>query len=266
MENIRLQEDNILQLAEHSFQAVRNVIEQLRNHVAETNFVSVEEEIYFFKEIKPQFYSKLIYYLKVFAIETRRPTGSTAAEEKYLQKELNRLKHFFDDNLDFYQYYRSGATYLDKKYFLRGKIDIHFSPDTYYYSADPKFSTSHDYKVSRIIANELVRIYLISALGELEQKDDEHKMNGTQKAPFSWTAPKASLIELIYALQALGVYNNGSADVKQIATTFERMFNIDLGNYYNVFQEIRMRKKNQTSFLDKLKEKLIQRIDEADGD
>lgn len=225
----------------------------------------MEEEIYFFKEIKPQFYSKLIYYLKLFTIETRRPTGSTAAEEKYLQKELNRLKHFFDDNLDFYQYYRSGATYLDKKYFIRGKTDIHLSPDTYYYSADPKFSTSHDYKVSRIMANELVRIYLITALDELEQKE-EHKTNGTQKFMLNWTAPKASMIELIYALQALGVYNNGAADVKQIATTFENMFNIDLGNYYNVFQEIRMRKKNQTSFLDKLKEKLVQRIEEADGD
>ena len=79
-----------------------------------------------------------------------------------------------------------------------------------------------------------------------------------------WTGAKVSLIELIYSLQTTGVINNGTADIKLLTNFFERTFQVDLGNVYNVFQEMRIRKKNRTSFLDQLKERLIQRMDEAD--
>lgn len=35
-----------------------------------------------------------------------------------------RLKMFFDNNLDFYKYYRTNITYMDDKYFIRGNYDI----------------------------------------------------------------------------------------------------------------------------------------------
>ena len=39
---------------------------------------------------------------------------------------------------------------------------------------------------------------------------------------------------------------------------------MDLGNYYNVFNEIRLRKKNRTSLLDHMREKIIQKMDALD--
>jgi hypothetical protein len=39
---------------------------------------------------------------------------------------------------------------------------------------------------------------------------------------------------------------------------------VELGNYYNSFQEMRLRKKSRTTFLDQLTEKLVQRMNEAD--
>ena len=86
--------------------------------------------------------------------------------------ELDRLKSFFDNNLEFYQYYRTGATYLDDKYFVRGKHDIRLSLDTFFFATNSKFSTSHDYKVSKILANELLRIYLNAELTALERKEE----------------------------------------------------------------------------------------------
>ena len=65
-----------------------------------------------------------------------------------------------------------------------------------------------------------------------------------------WTASKTALVELIYALQSGGVYNNGQMEIKEIAETFQHVFKVDLGNYYHVFNEIRLRKKNRTSLLD----------------
>ena len=75
---------------------------------------------------------------------------------------------------------------------------------------------------------------------------------------------KSALVELLYALQSAGSCNNGDIDLKQLANHFEHLFNIDLGNYYRIFQEMRIRKMNRTTFLDQLKARLIQRMDETD--
>ncbi|MBV4358791.1 RteC domain-containing protein [Pinibacter aurantiacus] len=239
-------------------------MEQLRLKIAAYTFLNQEEEINFFKEIKPRFCSKLIYYLKVYRIETRRPTGSNDTQLKYLHKELGRLTHFFDNNLDFYQYYRSGATYLDEKYFLRGNQDIFLTLDSFHFDSDFNFSTSHDFKVAKIHAHELLRIYLNAAVEDLERKDEPPKSTFTPKQPLQWTAPKAALIELLYALQSAGAFNNGATDVKQVASYLEQVFNIDLGNYYRTLQELRIRKESRTAYLELLIEKLIQRMDQSD--
>jgi len=67
---------------------------------------------------------------------------------------------------------------------------------------------------------------------------------------------------LIYALCAQGILNNGNVDVKIIAKTFERTFNIDLGDFYHTFLELKARKINQTKFLDSLREALVRKMDE----
>lgn len=79
-----------------------------------------------------------------------------------------------------------------------------------------------------------------------------------------WTGSKTNLIELIYALQSSGMINSGAADIKEITLMLQRVFNIDLGNYYQTFVEIRSRKSNQTKFLDNLKESFVNRLEEFD--
>jgi len=77
----------------------------------------------------------------------------------------------------------------------------------------------------------------------------------------TWTAKKAYLVELIYALHAL----MRSIMVKQnqaIANLFESLFNVSLGNFYRHFSEIGIRKSGQTNFIDQLKERLEQKMDE----
>lgn len=72
------------------------------------------------------------------------------------------------------------------------------------------------------------------------------------------------MTELIYALYAQGVFNNGNTDIKLIAKTFETAFNIDLGDFYHTFMELKARKINRTKFLDSLCEALIKKMDEQD--
>ncbi len=80
----------------------------------------------------------------------------------------------------------------------------------------------------------------------------------------SWTSSKTDLIELIYALQSNGSVNSGTAEIKEMASGCEQIFNLDLGNYYHTFEEIRSRKSNRTKFLDHLKESLEKRIIDSD--
>ncbi len=263
LDEIEQEEEPILYKTEKSIAAIKLAMEQIRESISRCQFATAAEEINFFKEIKPRFYSKLIYYLKIFSIETRRPAGSQKAEEKFLQKEMQKLTHFFDNNLEFYQYYRTGATYLDEKYFLRGNQDLYFTLDPHYFNTDPSFCSSHDYKVSKLIAHEQLRCYLIAAL-EQNNRLPEQVSRSMAKPVLTWTGSKTALIELLYALQSTGVFNQGAADVKQIASFFQEAFAIELGNYYRTFQEIRIRKGSRTHFLEQLTERLLKRMDETD--
>ncbi|WP_310587535.1 RteC domain-containing protein [Emticicia aquatica] len=61
----------------------------------------MEEEIYFFKFIKPKFQSKLIFYLKWNDIQIRKVAYENNKIVKYYQKECRKLKHFLKENINF---------------------------------------------------------------------------------------------------------------------------------------------------------------------
>ena len=168
--------------------------------------------------------------------------------------------------MDFYQYYRRQATTFDEFYFLRGKADLRLLPDTCSYFTDEEFSTSHDSTVTTILAYDLLIVYLKREIGKLENLDVNMSLGALQKhSRITWTSQKVNLIELIYGLHSMDVINNGDVDIKDIARVAERIFKIDLGDYYRAFLEIRLRKNSRTKFLDTMKKTLIQRMDNADN-
>lgn len=261
--------DSPIKIAEAGFTITHNVIEKLKRFIAKYKFKSQSEEIIFFKKVKPQFLSKLIYYNRIYIIEINKPSGGEKIRRKYLQTELQNLKQYFDTNLEFYRYYRTGSDYLDHKYFVRGKHDIRLKIDSFYFESDPRYSTSHDYKIAKIISNDQIQVYLESELAQLERRELKQHVLLNEKdknkhSKLKWTSSKVSMIELIYALQTHGVFNNGTADIKDIAMFFETNLNIELGDYYRTFLELRMRKTDRTKFLTSLSETLIRRMEMTD--
>ncbi|MDJ1503564.1 RteC domain-containing protein [Xanthocytophaga agilis] len=252
------EEQNILKQSEKCIAVVLDSITQLKKWIVEHPFTHKQEEIHFFKEIKPRFLSELFYYTSLFNIERNKPIGSTQVQKIYIHKELDKVSDFFDNNREFYQYYRLHATYLDEKYFLRENHEMYLALDKFIYDSDPQFSTGYDYKVARILANEKLIIYLNKELIML----DNAAVVESSKSNLHWTLSKTACIELLYALHSVGAF--GKVDLKQIATYFENAFHVDLKNYYRTFLEIRIRKTGRSAFLDLLKERLIQRMDEAD--
>ena len=261
---IDLEIDDQIKKCEQAITVILKSINELKKAATKTNFKSKSEEIQFFKEVKPLFTSKLIYFNLVYRIEMKKPNGGNKILKKYYNNELLKLKAFFDNELEFYQYYRSGSTYLDYKYFLRGEFDIKLALDSYYFESDMSFATSHDFKVATILANDLIELYLENQLLMLENNENSEKSQRKPNVKMTWTGSKVALIELIYALHTEGVFNNGAADLKDIAEYFEHTFEIDLGQYRRVFLEIRARKSDRTKFLTTLNDSLQKRMENSD--
>ncbi len=263
---IEVETEDILKKAEKGILISKDVLASLRELVAMHRFKDSEREIAFFKNVKPRVFSRLIYYHILFNIESKRPRSSNKNQIKYFNKQIDKLQDYFNDNLEFYQYYRRGSTSLDAHYFIRGKEDIRLHPDDYHFFIDEKFSTSHDSTVATIMAYDMLIVYLKQEIDKLENKNSmETIMQSHQfNSKLFWTSSKTDLIELIYAIHSTGAINSGTADIKEMALACEQIFNIDLGNYYHTFVEIRSRKTNNTKFIDKLKQSLLQRIEESE--
>jgi RteC protein len=168
---------DILQKAEQGIKLTKQVLEQLRDLVVDQSFKKVSSEINFFRNVKPQVYSKLIYYVKLFNIESKRPRSSNKSQIKYLNRHIDKLQNYFNDNLEFYHYYRRNATTLDEQYFIRGKADIRLYPDTFHFFTDKQFSTSHDLTVATILAYDMLIIHLKKEIDKLENNNSMETIN-----------------------------------------------------------------------------------------
>ena len=238
---------------------IRPLCDELRKYTVNYQFRDEAEEIYFFKELKPEVLSKYMYYNKIYVIESKFPTGSDVAQKEYLYNELNSLTFYFSRNLDFYQYYRSKSTYLDRYYFTRNQNDLRICTDSSHIDKDPLYSTGYDFKVAKIITNELLKIYLTNRLQELERIVQRKADNGqVVETILRWTGSKRALVELIVD------FNKGTATLKEIAGYFENVFSIDIGDLYHSYLEMRSRKINRTRYLETLQKSLLRRMDEND--
>lgn len=255
---------NMLTRSEQSILCINEYLKKLKGHISQYDFNNKEEEISFFKKGKPSVYSKLIYFVKIFQIELRRPKGRNKSQKKYLLNEVKKIENFLSENWKLCQYLRKNMDYLDDKYFIRGKLDLKMYEEAFLFDADPNFSTSHDYKVAMIMANEMLINYLKSEIVALKRKNQSI---GTDliisKGNYTWTESKAALVELIYSLHAAKCINNGNIEIKEIAGFLELLFGIDLGDFYREFLQIKNRQ-NQTKFIDTLKLALLNRINEQE--
>lgn len=263
LQNIDLEETNTINKAQKSIICIRTALCQLKSFVLNYSFKSEDEEIHFFKEIKPEFFSKLIYFVKISNIESRRPSGSREMQESFLRYELEKINFFFNNHLQFYQYYRMNSTFLDDKCFLRGKEDLHLYQESLMFYIDPDFSTSHDYMVAKVMANDLLEVYLNTELEGLTAKVANHNWGhiGYSQQCLQWTDSKTSLVELIYALYAAGVINHGHCEIRELSAFFEQAFNVRFPDIYRTYLEIKIRT-IPTKFIDNLKVALLRKMEE----
>jgi hypothetical protein len=228
---------------------IRESIHDLEQFTYNYTFKDQQEEIRFFKEVKPIFVSQYHFHSNVFSIRLFESYNDLESRKEFYSTTLKRLEVFARKNRGFYLYCMTNSTFFDDKYFTRkGKLFSAFGKEP--------FATPFDEKLAKILAHEMLKTYLQETMRKLNPNGGEGVL--------TWTASKTKLIELGIALQAVGAFNNGSVDIKHIFEKFERIFGVDLKSYYRIFLQIRGRKKGQTVFIDQLKEKLMQKISDVD--
>ena len=247
-----------LKIAEFNLDAIETCLKITRELVTSEEFYSDQDEIHFFKHIKPKIVSKFIFNLNVFNIENERPIGSLKGQKKYFEIELEKLEDYFNNHPIFYKYFRGGETSSDKQYFLRKNKSAKIHLDCLGSYLDAQFATSLDSTFAKFIGYELTIEYLKTELFKLSNQSLVKVI--PIKSNLTWTGSKIGLIEMIYAIHESKVINYGQTDIKELAGFFEQSFNIQLGDYYRAYIEIKYRKTRITKFLDLLKENLLKRI------
>lgn len=265
LQTISFDYDNPIVMCDKSIESIVKQLRILKNHILEEQFKIIEDEIMFFKNIKPKFTSKMIYFKKIRKLEALKPLGGKKTQREYYDNELFKLNSYFSENREFYNYYRLGSDFLDNKLFIRFNGEIQYNLETFYYELDERFSTTHDFKVATIMANELFMRHLENKIRNLNENIPVVILPSLELKTIKWTESKTALIELIYALHTQKVFNNGKTDLAEITKCFEKLFDIELGDIYRASNEIKNRKINKTKFLDVLRENLNKRFEDQDN-
>ena len=70
---------------------LQTVLNDLRTKIQTYVFLTKEDEILFFKTQKPEILGRLLFFYKIYKIETQCPKGSDEAMRNYINRELDNL-------------------------------------------------------------------------------------------------------------------------------------------------------------------------------
>lgn len=261
LEETAKEAEDIVQCSKASIAIVQAAIAQLSEYLILHPLENKAMEIGLFKKIVPRINAKLIYFIRVHQIETMMPDTAIAARRKYFKKQLRNINYYFAKNKWLCQYYKTGENNLDEQLFTRAPFQLELALEEFTLLRDKAIHSQQSFRLARIMAYEELQQYLQQSLRKL--KSSSIPSIPRTKTTMQWTDSKAALIELAYALHSSGSLNAGRVGIKQIISFFEQAFEIDLGNFYRVFQGQRIRK-NRAAFVEALKESLLKKMDDSD--
>ena len=259
LRKIDSEEKDTLSSSLQAVQASHEIILELRQRIKGHHFDSDASEIYYFKVYFPSIYQHYIYHVELAKLYLQLPP-IVQQQPAYWQEALDDITLSFQDQRELLHYTRSQATHLDYYYFKRHSTTPLPPMDDISLPLDNTITTATSYRISRLMALERLAAHIEARINN----PCENSSVNTHPSFLQWTGSKVSLIELIYGLQLAGVFNHANVDIKSLVHSFEQLFQVKLGNVYNAFQEMRLRKKNRSPFFDQLKERLVQKMDELD--
>lgn len=260
MHAIAAESENELEMAKRNRECLNGIMKILNDFVRDYEFESEQEEIRFFKEQRPLFYSEFIYWNELVFFESNFQVGRKW-QIGFLKKGLKRINDYLERNKDLHKYYKQQETINDALLFVRYPDKVLMSTEENP-ELDSRVSTAYSSVFSKFAAFERLAIKIQAKISSLKHKSRRQDAESGQR--LRWTGTKAQLIELIYALASSGVINNGKMNVKQLFQTLTDFLDTEVTHYYPYFQRMRIKKKDRAQFMTYLTECLIRRMDESD--
>lgn len=241
---------------EHAYSTELNVVclnfvEQVQKQL-EQDFKAISdlqetEEIYFFKHIKPIVCAHNLFYRKIIQLQHEKPVKGLKTQIRFYKKQLDIEYRFKLRHKAFAYYLKSKQTHLDAIYFTR-REPLPYDPDDLRLQCNPGYSTPRDFLTAKLTATVLLTEYLKTKIMQLA----DHPTAEPDSPHLNWSGSRTDLIELTYALYHAKVIHKGKADIIEIARALSNFFNMDPGDVYKTYSEIKSRKKSRTKFLDEM--------------
>lgn len=227
---------------------------RLRELYLKHTFPDKPSEIHFFKYIKPKLFSELYLQVQVFEYYKMRPKGTLKAKKLFLNSCLDKASGLISEHCEFQNYNLMKATHLDELYFTKQN----FNPKLHgglKYPSDPEFSSPGDPTLSCLLAANRCVQFIKNELFSL--KNPKLDPSWEFMKFMDWKGTKTDLVELIYSLHAANML---SGDLKHTFQLAEKAFNLELGNFYRIYSDIKL-KKNPTNLLDSLKTAFLEKME-----
>jgi hypothetical protein len=244
--------------------SIRLAIADLKALLSQQPFSSVDEEIEFFKHVKPQFIARQLFALDVFTIEAGKPVDTAEAVKSYFEQELKYIRKYYDQNKFMHQYYLLDGNELDELLFVReAQPPGSLIPDVQGF--DPQFSTAGDYIFARFITNERIQEFLTDRLFSPQEAES---LSGITKrrVTLKWTGDAINLAEMAYGIWLTGQVNNGNAGITEIMSWLEVNFQVNIGRPFRRWQSISGRKRvSQVKYIDQMKAAILKRLDDENA-
>lgn len=237
---------------EHAIRLVKLETISIEKEIDHRGFATPEEEIFFFRHVKPPLYSMLIAFTKLRKLELLRPSFDKSKFKGLVKKKLDFVQAHYLDYPEFIRYFNSTSTYDDERYFLRSnKIQLDCFPNIF----DDRLSTGYDLIAAHLLAYQ----FLTDHFDQSNRKAE----NESNYSNVPWTADKVAFVELISGLHAVSSINKGDIDLKTLCAQLGSLFNIEIKDIYGKRNEIKERKGERFKFIRQMLDALERDFDES---
>ena len=253
-----------MQKCVQSCNAATTIFLEVIDHIKQAPFRDKYEEIYFLKSCCPFFISEIIYHQQLSVhIQSQTSIKSPKKFKEYCKRQLKSIKRYVDSYGEFITYHSSGLSNKDEEYVLSPLSSFQLPIVDTCIILNRDYISDYPIIIGRYIALLKISQRLTSDYKSLKIEPFYPEVIPTREneEEMSWTETKVAAVELINALVSHKCINNGNCSIKQVVSHFESCFNTKIGNYYDIFSEIKARK-NPTLFIDKMKSSFIQKVNE----
>lgn len=258
--------DNPLERLIYVLKNIDDTISSFREFLKGYTFVNSQEEIEFFKCIKPEILSYRIEEGLRYSLTVNRPIGTTDIQLNYFEEELRALDSFFRMNAFYYQYYRNKFSELDSLFFIRNSGPLTVPIADIIIPPEAGFSTPMSFLFSKFIAYENTQYYILEQIAELKNPGGKKNKISNEAGDLKWTGESINIVELAYGLWLTGQLNNGNASLNQIVRWLESNLDVSIGIVQRRFDEIGRRKRlSPTKFIDQMRDNIMQKIENSNA-